>query len=484
MINQIKKKKGFSNYLKTKIVATIGPASSNETTLQRMIKHGMSVARLNFSHGSYDDHLKTIKSIRNISNSLNMPVAILQDLCGPKIRLSKMDIPVELKKGKTITLAADNSLKADLYTDFMELPQLVEPSDTILIDDGYIELKALSVDTNAITCRVMVPGLAKSRKGINLPDTSVSIPVFTKKDKEDLVFGLAQGIDVVAVSFVESAENIIPIREMMKTYAHDRDIPIIAKIERPTALKNIEKILEAFDGIMIARGDLGVEIPPEEVPVIQKKLINMANDRNKLVITATQMLESMISNPRPTRAEASDVSNAILDGTDAVMLSGETAAGKYPVESVKMMKRIALTTENSQLYQYAIERKKDFFSHTEAIVKSASEVADDLKAKAILVFTRSGNTALLLSQYRPRCPILAFTPHEDTVMKMAAYWGVSPYFIEFVAHTDEMILKGEEYAREKGMVKPGDLVITVAGVTLMKGATNMLRVSVIGKEKP
>jgi pyruvate kinase len=484
MINQIKKKKGFSNYLKTKIVATIGPASSNETTLQRMIKHGMSVARLNFSHGSHNDHLKTIKSIRNISKSLNIPVAVLQDLCGPKIRLSKMDNPVELKKGKTITLAVDTSRKADLYTDFKELPQLVKPNDTVLIDDGYIELKTLSVDTQSITCRVTVPGLAKSRKGINLPDSSVSIPVFTAKDKEDLAFGLAQGIDMVAVSFVESAENIIPIKEMMEIYARDRDIPIIAKIERPTALKNIEKILEAFDGIMIARGDLGVEIPPEEVPVIQKKLINMANDRNKLVITATQMLESMISNPRPTRAEASDVSNAILDGTDAVMLSGETAAGKYPVESVEMMKRIALTTENSQLYEYAIERKKDFFSHTEAIVKSASEMADDLKAKAILVFTRSGNTALLLSQYRPRCPILAFTPHEDTVMKMAAYWGVSPNFIEFVEDTDEMILRGEEFAREKGMVKPGDLVITVAGVTLMKGATNMLRVSVIGKEKP
>lgn len=484
MINQIKKKKGFSNYLKTKIVATIGPASSNETTLQRMIKHGMSVARLNFSHGSYDDHLKNIKSIRNLSKTLNIPVAILQDLCGPKIRLSRMDNPVELKKGKTITLAADASLKADLYTDFKELPQLVEPNDTVLIDDGYIELKVLSVDSRSITCRVTVPGLAKSRKGINLPDTSVSIPVFTTKDKEDLAFGLAQGIDMVAVSFVESAENIIPIREMMETYAHERDIPVIAKIERPAALKNIEKILEAFDGIMIARGDLGVEIPPEEVPVIQKKLINMANDRNKLVITATQMLESMISNPRPTRAEASDVSNAILDGTDAVMLSGETAAGKYPVESVEMMKRIALTTENSLLYNYVIEREKDFFSYTEAIVKSASEMADDLKAKAILVFTRSGNTALLLSQYRPRCPILAFTPHEDAVMKMAAYWGVSPHFIEFVEHTDEMILRGEEHVRKEGMVKPGDLVITVAGVTRMKGATNMLRVSVIGGEKP
>lgn len=484
MIKQIKKKKGFSNYLKTKIVATIGPASSDEKKLRRMIKHGMSVARLNFSHGTHEGHLENIKTIRKISAELNIPVAILQDLCGPKIRLSKMENPVELKRGKTITLAADHAQKAELYTDYEDLPQLVKPNDTILLDDGYIELKAIKVEPGHITCRVIVPGMAKSRKGINLPDASISIPVFTAKDKEDLVFGLAQGVDMVAVSFVECAENIVPIREMIDSHSPGRDIPVIAKIERPAALKNIEKILEAFDGIMIARGDLGVEIPPEEVPVIQKKLINMANGRNKLVITATQMLESMISNPRPTRAEASDVSNAILDGTDAVMLSGETAAGKYPVESVEMMKRIALTTENSRLYNYAVEREKDFFSHTEAIVKSASEMADDLKAKAVLVFTRSGKTALLLSQYRPRCPILAFTPHEDAVMKMAAYWGVSPHYIEFVEHTDEMILRGEEHAQNEGLVKPGDLVITVAGVTRMKGATNMLRVSVIGGEKP
>ena len=480
MIRQVGKKRGFSKYLKTKIVATIGPASSNEKTLRRMIKNGVSIARLNFSHGSHDDHRRVIETLRKISENQNTPIAILQDLSGPKIRLAKLKEPVTLKKNKLVTLSVNPSLDAELYTDFKELPQLVNANDTILLDDGYIELRAHEIRKDAVKCRVIVPGIAKSRKGINLPDASVSIPVFTAKDREDLAFGLEQGVDMVAMSFVENAGDITPIREMVNRLSPNREVPVIAKIERPSALQNIEKIIDTFDGIMIARGDLGVEVAPEEVPVIQKKIIRMTNFENKLVITATQMLESMMSNPRPTRAEASDVSNAILDGTDAVMLSGETAAGKYPVQAVEMMKRIALTTENSNLYPYFIDRKKEHFSLTEAIVKNASELAEDLQAKVIMVYTHSGKTALLLSQYRPRCPILAFTPHRDTVNRMAAYWGVSPHYIEFVASTDEMIHRGEEHAKTKGLIKPGDHVVTAAGVTLMKGATNMLRVSVIG----
>jgi len=479
MIRQVGKKRGFSKHLKTKIVATIGPASSNEKTLRRMIKNGASIARLNFSHGNHDDHRRVIETLRKISENPSTPIAVLQDLSGPKIRLAKLKEPVTLKKNKLVTLSVNPSLDAELYTDFKELPQLVNANDAILLDDGYIELRAVEVRKDFVKCRVIVPGVARSRKGINLPDAAVSIPVFTAKDREDLAFGLEQGVDMVAMSFVENAGDITPIREMVNRLSPDREVLVIAKIERPPALQNIEKIIDAFDGIMIARGDLGVEVAPEEVPVIQKKLIRMANFENKLVITATQMLESMMSNPRPTRAEASDVSNAILDGTDAVMLSGETAAGKYPVQAVEMMKRIALTTENSTLYPYFIDREKEHFSLIEAIVKNASELAEDLKAKAIMVYTHSGKTALLLSQYRPRCPVLAFTPHRDSVNRMAAYWGVSPHLIEFVASTDEMIHRGETHAKMEGLIKPGDRVVTVAGVTRMKGATNMLRISEI-----
>ncbi|MCP4150299.1 MAG: pyruvate kinase [bacterium] len=477
MIRQVRKKMNFSSFKSTKIVATVGPASSDEKTLMQMIKAGMSVARLNFSHGSYEAHEQLVKTIRKLSEELKTPVAILQDLCGPKIRLSHFEEPVRLKRNKYIKLAVDRAIKADLYTDFAELPRLVKKNETILLDDGYIELKVTAVEEKYIECRVKVPGLAKSRKGINLPDTDVSIPVFTPKDRADLAFGLEQKVDYVAMSFVESANNIVPIREMMTEAS--LSIPVIAKIERPVALKNIDSIIAAFDGIMVARGDLGVEVAPEEVPIIQKKLIHLANFNNKLVITATQMLESMMNNPRPTRAESSDVSNAILDGTDAVMLSGETAAGKYPVKAVNMMKRIALITENSKLYPHSIDWDKNSVSYTEAIVKSAAEIAEDLKAKYIMVFTHSGHTALELSKTRPTCPILAFTPNQRTVRKMAAFWGVSPHLIEYTPDTDEMIQLGNAHIKEDKLVKSGDLVVIVSGVTRNRGATNMLRIQKI-----
>ncbi len=475
MIRPISKKQNFSRFLKAKIVATVGPSSADEATLLRMIKNGMSVARLNFSHGSHEAHLEVIERIRHISKKEGYPVAILQDLCGPKIRLSQMVEPVALKRNQVIKLSVDKSADADLFTDFFELPSVVKKGDAILLDDGYIELIALEVLADHVVCRVKVPGLAKSRKGINLPDMTASIPVFTPKDREDLAFGLEKGVDLVALSFVETRSDIEPIREMIEA---SRGNPmVIAKIERPAALRNIQGIVKAFDGIMVARGDLGVEMAPEEVPVFQKKLIHLANTENKLVITATQMLESMIGNPRPTRAEASDVANALMDGSDAVMLSGETAAGKYPVKAVNMMKRIALTMENSLLYDYTVQRQKEQISHTEAIAESATKIASDLKAKCIMVYTLSGNTALLLSKFRPPCPILAFSPYMESVWKMAAYWGVSPHCIDFTPYTDEMILLGEEHVKGEKLVKSGDLVITIAGVTRMKGATNMLRIS-------
>ena len=467
--------------IQTKIVATIGPASMDEKILALMIRSGMSVARLNFSHGSHETHEKVIKMVRRISAEEGRPVAILQDLSGPKIRLAEMAEPLEVTRNQSIRLGVDDSVEADIYTGFADLVNVVEAGDTILIDDGYIELTVDRVEDLVLVCTVMTAGLIKSRKGINLPDLSVSIPVFTDKDRKDLQFGLGQDIDMVAMSFVDEASNIEPIRDMMRKVG--KKIPVIAKVERPRALANIEGIIEAFDGIMIARGDLGVEVAPERVPLIQKELIQRANRDNKVVITATQMLESMIENPRPTRAEASDVSNAILDGSDAVMLSGETAVGKYPARAVDMMRRITHTTENSDLYRDRWEeRKAEHHNHTEAIVKSAAEISSTLGARYILVFSFSGTTALLLSKFRPACPIIAFTPNEDVVRRMAAYWGVIPQRMDFTAHTDEMILRGEELLEARGLVSDGDLVVTVAGVTPMRGATNMLRISEIQRD--
>ena len=469
------------NTIQTKIVATIGPASMGEVVLAKMIRSGMSVARLNFSHGNHDTHRQVIQMVRKVAAEEGKPVAILQDLCGPKIRLTEMADPVPVKLNDTIRLSVSEKNDADIYTDFEDLANIVDAGETILIDDGYLELKVIRVEGQVIICRVMTEGLIKSRKGINLPDLSVSIPVFTEKDKIDLKFGLDQDVDMVALSFVDAGTNIAPVREMIKKVG--KKIPVIAKVERPRALEKIDGIIDAFDGIMIARGDLGVEVAPERVRIVQKELIQKANRENKLVITATQMLESMIENPRPTRAEASDVSNAILDGSDAVMLSGETAVGKYPVRAVDMMGRIACRTEKSDLYRHRwLERKAVHHNHTEAIVKSAAEISSTLGARYILVFSFTGVTALLLSKFRPCCPIIAFTPNEEVVRRMASYWGVIPQRMDFTAHTDEMILRGEELLEARGLVDNGDLVVTVAGVTPMRGATNMLRISEIQRD--
>ena len=462
----------------TKVVVTIGPASSDEDTLRELIRAGMSVARLNFSHGDHDSHRQVLRRLRRIALEEGVPLAMLQDLSGPKIRLTERSEPLELKTGDTTTLAVDPEVEADLHTDFSGFLEVVSPGDTVLVDDGYIELQVKRVTANKVTFDVRDGGIVRSRKGINLPDLSVSIPVFTEKDRGDLRFGLEEKVDLVAMSYVASAADVEPIRDMMARVGWSAGV--IAKIERPAALENIDQIVEAFDGIMIARGDLGVEVPPEQVPMIQKRLIRLANQRNRLVITATQMLESMIQNPRPTRAEASDVSNAILDGSDAVMLSGETAVGKWPVKAVRMMRRIAATTEASGMYgrwKAALETSAD--QPTEAIVQSAARVARGLNARCILVFSFSGATARLLSRYRPHCPIVAFTPQESVVRQLAACWGVMPLHLDFTPHTDEMILRGEELMKVKRLVSRGDRVVTVAGVTPMKGATNMLRIGEI-----
>ncbi len=456
----------------TKIVCTVGPSSAGIDILESMLKAGMSVARLNFSHGDHETHRRSIKNIRKASKETGLPVAILADLSGPKIRVGELKEPVVLKKDKIISIGTKVN-KGDIYTEFIMLPDIVKKGDQILIDDGNIELKVIKAVDDSVDCKVIAPGIVRSKKGINLPSSDFKIPVFTKKDKNDLLFSIREGADLIAMSFVDSPESLIPIKKILKKYSSN--IPVIAKIERPQALDKINEIVDVFDGIMIARGDLGVEVLPEKVPIIQKELILLANRKNKLVITATQMLESMINSPRPTRAEASDVSNAILDGSDCVMLSGETAVGKYPIKAVDIMRRIASTTERSGLYPYAIEKDNYEMQHTEAIVKGAAEMAYDMDVKAIMVFSRSGSTALLLSKYRPPCQVFAFTPNQEVRNRMASFWGISPRFINFTSETDDMIRKGEERLKSEGSLKKGDTLLVVAGETPMKGATNMLK---------
>lgn len=456
-----------------KIVCTVGPATESKEAIRKLIRGGMSVARINFSHGDHETHKKAIRMIREESESLNKPVAILGDLSGPKIRVGVLKEPVTLKKNQIVTISSKKGDKADIISGFSKLSSLVKKNDQILIDDGFIELKVIETGGSLVRCKVKSPGIVRSRKGINLPDVEISFPVFTKKDRADLIFGIEQNIDLIAMSFVDAPSNIIPVKKILEKLS--ANIPVIAKIERPQALKKIDEIIEVFDGIMIARGDLGVEVNPEDVPLIQKSLIIKANRKNRMVITATQMLESMISNPRPTRAEASDVANAILDGSDAVMLSGETAVGEYPVNAVNMMRKIAVSTEKSKFYSYAVEKEDYLLEPTEAIVKGAAEMAFDLNVRSIMLFSFSGSTALLLSKYRPPCPVFAFTPNRDVLNRMSAYWGVHPLLIDFSSQTDEMILRGEEFLKRKKFVKKGDLLLTVAGETPMKGATNMLK---------
>ncbi len=456
----------------TKIICTVGPSSDSVDILEKMLNGGMSVARLNFSHGDHETHKRSIKNIREASKNSGIPAAILADLSGPKIRVGELAEPVELKKNKIVSIGTSKG-KGTIYTDFTLLPEIVKKGDPVLIDDGNIELKVIEVKSNSVDCIVVTPGAVRSKKGINLPASGLSIPVFTKKDRKDLKFSIGQAVDIIAMSFVDSPESIVPVRKMLKKYS--ADIPVIAKIERPQALDNIFEIIDVFDGIMIARGDLGVEVLPEKVPIIQKELIILANRENKLVITATQMLESMIESPRPTRAEASDVSNAILDGSDCVMLSGETAVGKYPVKAVNIMERIAATTEGSGLYPYAIEKDDYELQPTEAIAKGAAEMAFDMDVKAVMVFSWSGSTALLLSKYRPPCPVFAFTPDPGVRNRMAAFWGISPRLIKFTSKTDDMIIKGEKMLKDDGYLNKGDTLLVVAGETPMKGATNMLK---------
>ncbi len=466
----------------TKIVATIGPASRHPDVLEKVIAAGANVLRLNFSHGEHEQHRAVIEAARAIAARLDRPLALLQDLSGPKIRTGRVQgDEVELVDGATLFITTDETLAGTaerIATTYDPLSRDVAPGDTILLDDGNLELRVRAARGDEVECEVVHGGPLRSHKGMNLPGVKLSTPALTTKDRHDLAFGVAQGVDYVALSFVRQADDVEQCRALIRELG--ASTPVIAKIEKREAVDDLPAILAAADGVMVARGDLGVELSTEEVPTLQKRIIAAANAAGKVVITATQMLESMIENPRPTRAEASDVANAILDGTDAVMLSAETAAGEYPVESVETMARIALYTEEHYgRLRTPVEVAGAGALVARSLARVASSVAEELDCRLIVAFTESGSTARLVSTFRPRAPIAAVTYNDDSYRRLALWWGVVPVKSEFARTTDEMIVKGEALLKRSGLVNAGDTILMLAGQSHTAGATNMLRVHVI-----
>lgn len=471
---------------KTKIVCTIGPASEQIDTLVQLIEAGMNVARLNFSHGDFEEHGARIANIREASKLTGKTVAILLDTKGPEIRTQTLEGGVaELKAGEHLTLSmtevVGNSEKVSIT--YPGLVQDVHPGSKILLDDGLIGLEVIEVKEQEIVTKVLNSGTLKNKKGVNVPNVSVNLPGITEKDTADIKFGIEQGVDFIAASFVRRATDVLEIRELLEQQ-QATDIQIIPKIENQEGVDNINEILEVSDGLMVARGDLGVEIPAEEVPLVQKDLIKKCNAVAKPVITATQMLDSMQRNPRPTRAEASDVANAIFDGTDAIMLSGETAAGDYPVEAVQTMNNIAARTEQALNYQGILSKrtKETRPSITSAISQSVAHAAFNLNASAILTATESGYTARVVAKYRPQSPIVAVTSNERVMRTLSLVWGVNPLLGHNAATTDEMLDSTVNTAVQAGQIGQGDLVVITAGVPVGEtGTTNLMKVHVIGE---
>ncbi|MCT4620854.1 MAG: pyruvate kinase [Marinisporobacter sp.] len=472
---------------KTKIVCTIGPASESKELLKTLMEKGMNVTRLNFSHGNHEEHQKRMDIIKEVRNELNLPVAILLDTKGPEIRTGNFkEGEAFLEEGKTFTLTTREIL-GDVTIGsitYKELPKDVKVGDTILIDDGLIGLEVLEIiDGTDIKCIIRNSGMVKNHKGVNVPGVKINLPAITKKDREDIIFGIKNEIDFIAASFVRKAEDVLAIRGILEEYEAE-DIQIISKIENQEGVDNIEKIIEVSDGIMVARGDLGVEIPTPQVPLVQKMIIKRCNSVGKPVITATQMLDSMMRNPRPTRAEVTDVANAIFDGTDAIMLSGETAAGKYPVEAVVTMANIAKTTENELNYE-AILREKAVGkerSITDAISHATCSSAQDLGAAAIITATASGYTARMVSKFRPKAPIIVATKCEKVMRRMALSFGAYPILTEMGNSTDEVFDLSVNKAIEAGYINHGDLVMITAGVPVgVAGTTNTIKVHIAGK---
>ncbi len=463
----------------TKIICTIGPASQNPDTIKKLILAGMNVARLNFSHGSYEEQANKFRMIQDASKELGIPVAILQDTKGPEIRLRDFaNGKEELKAGQKFTLTTEEiaGTNEKVSITYKQLPNDVEEGMAILLDDGLIELKVDKVTATDIECTVINGGFVSNKKGVNVPGAELSMPFISDVDREDILFGINMGFDFLACSFVRSKEDILAVRKILDE--NGAKTKVIAKIENMQGIRNLAEILEVSDGIMVARGDMGVEIPLEEVPVIQKKMIKKAIATGKQVITATQMLESMTKNPRPTRAETTDVANAIYDGTTAIMLSGETASGQYPVEAVETMTKIAQRTELDIDYINRFQRTEMHgVDVTNAISHATCTTAMDLKAAAIITVTMSGFTAEMIARYKPNCPIIACSVDEGVCRQVNMLWGVRPLLIEKKDSADELFKEAVRKAQEAGYVKTGDTVVLTAGVPLgISGTTNMIHV--------
>jgi pyruvate kinase len=471
-----------TNRRRTKIVATIGPATQTADVLRALIEAGATTLRLNFSHGSHEDHQRSIRLIRQVSFELNQPVGILQDLQGPKIRLGKFEQgAIQLAKGDPFVLTSERILGTQerACVTYDKLAEEVPVGSTILLDDGKVEMKVEAVDIEAqeLHCRVVVGGLLTNNKGVNFPGVYLSIKALTDKDREDLMFGLNQGVDWVALSFVRNPQDVLEIKEIIAQTG--KNVPVIVKIEKHEAIEQMEAILSLSDGVMVARGDLGVELPAEEVPILQKRLILTANALGIPVITATQMLDSMVGNPRPTRAEVSDVANAILDGTDAVMLSNETAVGKFPVEAVATMARVAVRTEQEGLDRRDLGNS-GAYSIPNAISQAVGRIASQLNAAAIMTLTKSGATARNVSKYRPQTPILAITPHVNVARQLQLVWGVKPLLVLDLPSTTQTFQAAMGMAQEKQLLNDGDLVVLTAGTLQgVSGSTDLIKVDVV-----
>jgi len=474
---------------KAKIVATIGPASEDRQIFTNLVKSGLNVARLNFSHGSHETHTKNITMIRSVSKELGIPITILQDLQGPKIRIGEIaNGPRHFATGQQLRIEFTEGTPSSLFDLTIPFPGLQKqliPGGRVLLDDGNVEFEIVSIEADHIVVRVVLGGYLSSHKGFNLPGVSLDIPSFTEKDKEDLAFGLQEGVDVIAISFVRTAQDLKNVRdEIQRLSPEQAALPLIAKLERPEALDNLKSILEIADGVMVARGDLGVELSPAAVPVAQKRIIQEANFLSKYVITATQMLDSMIHNPRPTRAEAADVANAVFDGTDAVMLSGETASGKYPLESIQMMDAIVCEAERNYQDWSKCDSKPEMDSSDDAVAmaRAARELAHDRNVSSIVVFTHSGRTALLMSKARPTVPILAFTPKQSSYQKLSMYWGVVPFLVPFADSVESMISMVDESLLSYNPELIGQQAVLVSGFPVAHmGKPNLALLHTIGE---
>ncbi len=467
---------------RTRIVSTIGPASGEISILEKMTDAGLDIARLNFSHGTREEHLERITTIREAAVRTGKNIAVLMDTRGPEVRLGRLERPVQLNDGQCVVLVPEGCQpdKNCLPVSYANLSRDVKPGNKIFLADGQIELRVISTGIDFVECEVVHGGEVSGQKGVNLPEVKLDLPFLSDKDRADILFGIKHGVDFIALSFVRAEQDILAVRKILEE--ENSPAQVIAKIESREGLANLPGIIRSSDGIMVARGDLGIYLPVEEVPLVQKEIVKMCSDAGKPVIVATQMLETMINNSSPTRAEVSDVANAILDGADAVMLSGETAVGRYPVESVEMMKRIAERVEISLPHDEILAQKSKGITYTvtDAISHATVTTARDLGAAAIITSTQTGYTALMISKYRPGAPIIAVTPYNEVLRRMALFWGVQPLLIESFQNTDQMIESSIRNSLNSGMVKPGDLVVITAGIPPdRRGTTNFLKVHIV-----